>query len=520
MTTTKADQTSIARRTRLAIKSLQWFCETSLDEALLAAENANGDTAPTSAKESLMHLVRSSHTGIPAYEDFYRNQKVNISACYSSDELLKVLPFLSKANFINEYSLAQRCLNGDLSCLDFAHFSSGSGGKPTVWGRFSSDEISVAFRFEQILRDSFQADALTSLAVVAFPLGSWVGGLYTTLCLRYICAKGYPVTLVTPGNDVLEIIRVVKELSPQFQQTIILGYPPFIKTVIDSGRAASVPWSTYNLRMVFAGEVFSEEWRSMVAQRAGISDPLTSMVSIFGTADAGVLACETPFSARIRKWIAERPEIARKLFGRDRLPSLMQYDPNSRFMEMRPDDNTIVFSTLPSTFDKSEPEIGVTSPLIRYSIGDAGGLISYTDMINFIKTESNGTFSPIEETAASDPSRVIPIRKMPFVYVFGRAFWTVSLYGANVYVDHVMVGLETDAVRESVTGKFVLAVCEDSMGDTRLSVTVELAAGVEESEKLRESILNESILNELKRLNSEYGHYVSRWVFTCLFCES
>lgn len=36
--------------------------------------------------------------------------------------------------------------------------------------------------------------------VVALPLGSWVGGLFTTLCLRYLTLKGYRLTTVTPGG--------------------------------------------------------------------------------------------------------------------------------------------------------------------------------------------------------------------------------------------------------------------------------------------------------------------------------
>jgi hypothetical protein len=167
-----------------------------------------------------------------------------------------------------------------------------------------------------------------------------------------------------------------------FKQTIILGYPPFLKGVIDTGLAQMVPWSTYNLKMVFAGEVFSEEWRALVASRAGIQDPLTDMVSIYGTADAGVLACETPFSARVRKWISKRPDVARQLFGKDRLPSLMQYDPGMyvifinlhlircadvlnyrRYMELHRDEGTLVFSSIPT--DLSNNTNTITAPLIR-----------------------------------------------------------------------------------------------------------------------------------------------------------
>lgn len=44
------------------------------------------------------------------------------------------------------------------------------------------------------------------------------------------------------------------------------------------------------------------------------------------------------------------------------------------------------------------------------------------------------------------------MRRQPFVYVFGRSFWAVSLYGANVYVEQVMPALEDqEAVTQVVT---------------------------------------------------------------------
>ena len=48
------------------------------------------------------------------------------------------------------------------------------------------------------------------------------------------------------------------------------------------------------------------------------------------------------------------------------------------------------------------------------------------------------------------------------MWVLGRAHWTVSLYGANVHVEIVMVSLETPAVSEVVTGKSILSVSDDA----------------------------------------------------------
>ncbi|GAA6624159.1 hypothetical protein NUACC26_099840 [Scytonema sp. NUACC26] len=99
------------------------------------------------------------------------------------------------------------------------------------------------------------------------------------------------------------------------------------------------------------------------------------------------------------------------------------------------------------------------------------------------------------------------IRSLPFVYVFGRSNFTVSYFGANIYPQNVTVGLEQALIREWVTGKFVLQVKEDADKNRYLSVVVELAPGIEESDEKKQAIAS-SILEQLKRLNSEFANYV------------
>src|SRR6476620_10468519 len=102
--------------------------------------------------------------------------------------------------------------------------SPGSTRTPAFWPRTIDDERHVATRFEQVFHDSFQADERTTLAVVCFALGTWVGGMYTASCCRHLSAKGYPITVVAPGNDVAEILRVVREIGAMFDQVVLLGY--------------------------------------------------------------------------------------------------------------------------------------------------------------------------------------------------------------------------------------------------------------------------------------------------------
>jgi phenylacetate-CoA ligase len=370
--------------------------------------------------------------------------------------------------------------------------SSGSTGKPTFWPRALADELAVAVRFEQIFRDSFRAGESSTLAVVCFALGTWVGGIYTANCSRHLAAKGYRVTVVTPGNNKEEIFRIMADLAPQFEQIVLLGYPPFIKDAIDTGISRGVDWKRHRMRMVFAGEVFSEEWRGLICERAGIDTPASSTASLYGTADAGVLANETPLSNSIRAFLAEKPAAARALFGESRLPTLAQYDPAHRYFEVQ--DGRLIFTG----------DNGV--PLVRYDILDSGGVIGYQQILDFLSMQGWNAESELSDLAAQTGSTVA--REMPFVYVFGRSDFTVSYFGANVYPENVTVGLEAPEIAEFVTGKFVLQVAEGQDLNLTLSLTVEMAAGMTASEE-RAARIEESVIGALTRINSEFAHYVS-----------
>jgi phenylacetate-CoA ligase len=454
-------------------------------EAFLAA----GAASPQDPRERVVGLFHRVAGSVPAYRAFLRERGVDPGEVRTFADFER-LPLLTKENYHRRYPLPDLCRDGRLDGCDMIAVSSGSTGQPTIWPRSVTDELAVAARFEQVFADSFAAGERSTLAVVCFPLGTWVGGLYTLACVRHLAAKGYPITAVAPGNNKAEILRVIPELAAHCDQTVLLGYPPFVKDVIDTGIAAGLDWTRYAVKLVLAGEVFSEEWRDLVGRRAGMSSPCYDSASLYGTADAGVLGTETPLSVCIRRFLAARPEAAGELFGESRLPTLVQYDPASRFFETH--DGTLLFSG----------DNGV--PLIRYHIADEGGLIGYQDMLAFCGRHG---FDPVAELGRRAGPGARGVRPQPFSYVFGRSYFTVSYFGANVYPENVTVGLEQPAVSGWVTGKFVLEVTSDADGNPHLHVTVELAPG-EAPDAGREHVLAESIRGQLQRLNSEFAHYV------------
>jgi phenylacetate-CoA ligase len=438
-------------------------------------------------EQHVLDLFYKTSLTVPAYKKFLAEYNVDISSVQSLAEFQK-LPFTDKENYIKKYPIAETCRGGDLANLDFVSVSSGSTGIPTFWMRDAQDEIRIAERFEQILTECFVPMAESNLCVICFPVGTWVGGMFTANCVRYLSMKGYKLTLVTPGNNKEEILRVIGDVGGNFERVILFGYPPFLKDVVDTGIARGLDWSKFDNKLVMAGESFSEEWRSLMSERMGIKDELTSFSSMYGTADAGVLANETPLTIKIRKFFATRPELTRRIFGQSRLSSLCQYDPFSRYFEEH--ENTLLFTG----------DNGI--PLIRYHINDNGGVYSFDEMISILNQEG---FDVLKELKKDYPGLII--RNMPFVYVFGRSMFTLSYFGANIYPENIAIGLESASVRGYVTGKYVMQILEDDSRNPRFKITVELMPGVEISQDRKEEI-GESILASILHVNSEYKHYV------------
>jgi len=464
------------------ISAFDHFRRNSLDELLSPGENSDG------LPEALA-LLRRAADGVPAYGAMLKAADVTPADVHDAADFAK-LPLLNKENYVRRFPLEALVEGGDLTACDFFAVSSGSTGEPTLWPRGLHHEFPIAVRFEQVLRDNFRAHERRTLAVVCFALGSWVGGMYTTSCLRWLAAKGYPLLIVTPGNKIDEILRVVKRLAPDFEQTVLFGYPPFLKEVVDAGRLEKLDWVKFNVRLVTAGEVFSETWRDLVLERLEQDEGLNSIASLYGTADAGVLGNETPFSVAIRRFLTERPEAAKALFGEERLPTLCQYDPTSRYFEVV-DGGTLAFSG-----DNG-------APLIRYHIADQGGLYSFEAMRARL---ADYQFDPETALTQAGFGRA---RRLPFVYVFGRANFTLSFFGANIFPETISLALEKPGLSRWTTGKFVMEVKEGLADRPRFTVAIELA-DKEAADPARIELAEREILDTLVTHNSEYANYVSK----------
>jgi phenylacetate-CoA ligase len=460
-----------------ALAALGRFYRTSLDEEL-----GRHLTEPPSL--AVLELFRAAAREVPAYAKFLQAAGFDAAKVQGAADFSRV-PVATKETYHRAHALSALCWGGDLSGSDMLAVSSGSTGEPAIWPRAVSDEMGTAFRMEQVLRDAFGAHQKKTLAVVCFALGSWVGGMYTTACLRHVAAKGYPLTLATPGNQKAEILRVLRALQPSFEQIVLCGYPPFLKDVIDSGRADGFDWHAQPVKLLMAGEVFSEEWRSVVCERLGARQPELATASLYGTADGGVLANETPLSVLLRQRLAREPELARQLFGEARLPTLCQYDPLHRYFEAV--DGDLLFSG----------DGGI--PLLRYRILDRGGLHAFAELSSALGEHGRVASADLLARGAG-------VRSLPFVHVFGRSSFALSFYGANLYPENIAVGIEQPALLQLLSGKFVMQIVHDAEQNPTVDVAVELLPGQAPSDALAADVAA-SIQRELERVNSEFKHY-------------
>lgn len=456
---------------------------------LPALDNEGATARAAVGAARALALFQAAARRVPAYRDFLARAGCDPATVQTAADWARV-PIMDKANYLRQYPLADLCWDGTLTGLHMISVSSGSTGQPFFWPRGIRQELATATSFEEIYRYGFGADRRRTLVVVCFAMGTWIAGTFTLQATALVAQRGYPITLVTPGLNRDEILRAVRELGPQFEQVVLAGYPPFVKDVLDAGRTAGLDWAAYGIKLIFAGEVFSEAWRAHVLELAGATDVLADSAALYGSADAAVLGHEWPLSVAVRRHAAAQPDRAAALFGAARLPTLLQYDPLLRYFEQI--GGELVFTAATGT------------PLIRYNIHDSGGLLPAAEVLAWCRAAD---YDPVAEvTAAGDAAGAT---ELPFVYLFGRSDFTISFYGANIYPENVQAGLETAAIRDHVTGKFVMYVTHDPQRRERIAIHVELAPGrlpATAGELL--APVGAAIIAEVRRQNSEFANYV------------
>lgn len=428
-------------------------------------------------------LFHKAAEKVPAYKDFLYAHKVH-RANIRTFKNFKDVPQTNKKAYLRRYPLKDLAWDGNLNKLFSFSSTSGSTGEPFYFARSSELEWESSLVHEFFLRSSSHGLDKPTLVLVCFGMGVWIGGLITHRAFQMAGERGLPVSILAPGINKIEIFNALKKLAPNFGQVILAGYPPFIKDIIDEAPEYGVNLGKLNIRLLFAAEAFSEKFRDYVAKKAKVKNIYLDTMNIYGTADIGTMAFETPTSILLRRLALKNKKLFAGIFGGiKKTPTLAQYNP------------------LFITFEEEGGEILLTGnnavPLIRYNIGDHGGVYSFGEIAYIFKKYG----VDIKKEAKS--AGIDKLSLLPFVYVYERADLATTLYGLQIYPEMIREALLEKSIAHALTGKFALATKFSSKQNQYLEINLELKKGARTTQALKKLALKK-IIAALLAKSSEF----------------
>ncbi len=434
-------------------------------------------------KRNALELFHKAAHEVPAYKDFLRKNKINPTKIKTFADF-QFVPPVNKKNYLRQYPPDKLVWGGKLSNATVWTSTSGSTGEPFYFPRTEMLDKQYSVLAETFLNDSSYGIEKPTLVIVGFGMGVWIGGILTYKAFEIASQRvKQVVSIITPGINKGEIFHALKSLSPRFGQTILIGYPPFIKDVLEEAPVQGIDLKKLHIRLLFAAEAFTESFRDYLAKQVGIKNVYRDTLNIYGTADIGAMASETPTSILLRRLALKNNHLFETLFTKiTKTPTVAQYNP------------TFI------TFEAPEGEILLTGnntlPLIRYAVGDHGGIFSMDEMREKL-TQHEMDFAAVARRVHA------PINEMPFVYVYERSDFSVKLYGAIIYPEHIREALAHPALQTFVTGKFTMMTKFNKKEDEYLEIAIEMKRGKKVSKSFTQKIQHHIVESLLKR-NAEY----------------
>ena len=411
---------------------------------------------------------------VPAYRDFIdkRGGKPKIMLRNNMMPDLQMIPEMDKANYVKQYPNEARVRGGKLPRKGvMIDESSGSSGKPTSWVRGPVERWLTKEMLQLSYHRAMQGQQGQSIIINAFALGAWATGLNVTMCLTDISV------IKSTGPDMDKIVNTMLEFGPQYHY-IIMGYPPFLKTLADDER---IDWNTYTADAIFGGEGISESMRDYLLKT------YTQVIGSYGASDLEInVAAENNFTIALRKMILEDTQVRDALTYTDFgvTPMVFQYNPLAYYIETNDKGEVLVTLCRPTNI----------APKIRYNIHDRGHVIRHELLRN--KLKGLGKWDQLKDL----PGRV----DLPILFLYGRSDMSIDYYGANVTPDsirEILYGI-TDLAPKLNT--FRLMSRENKKHDKEMEIAIELCEGKEDTYDHKQ--LADQLLDRLAAVNKDFNN--------------
>ncbi|NOZ87796.1 MAG: phenylacetate--CoA ligase family protein [Deltaproteobacteria bacterium] len=412
--------------------------------------------------EKAFQVFKEALESVPAYRDFLKRSGFDPNFVKGPQDFEKI-PITDKEQYLRKYKLPELCLNGTLKGMHTVYRSAGTTGEPLFWPRLPEEEAGLPAMLSRELNATYNTEGIHTLIVAALPLGSWLrGGEVTWAAHAAALSTNGAFTCVTPGDDVEETVRVIKMLGEYYQQIVLVCYPPRLLPIIDMGEKSGLDWPGMKIRFAFVGESVSEEWRSKIGSRIGLSETeLLATWGNYGGTETGRVGRETPFTVLLRRKASEDEALCKELFGKSRPPFLCERDPAAAQVEVI--DGEMVFTKHQAV------------PLVRYNIHDRGAIIS-RHRINEIFAARNIDLGHLLQNLGF--SKRDSDSDAPILAIYGRSEGAVRFMGVEIHPSQVIEALVDSPLKGSCTRNVKLVLETGYRGEQQLRLIIELADGL------------------------------------------
>lgn len=412
------------------------------------------------ARHKAYHVYRRALRDCPAYQEFIGIRPVVRNASHFDE-----VPVTDKDNYVRAFSIESRCYGGKIPRRGvIIDESSGSSGTPNNWVRGPAERASVARLIQMVFDAKYGDEALMILN--CFALGPWATGMSVSMSLAEVAR------LKSIGPDVEKLENSLRTFGPDYHY-MIAGYPPFIRNFVDT---TSLDLNEYNAHLVVGGEGISENLRTHLAKH------FRSITSSYGASDLEInIASESDLTIAIRKICHERPELSRKLFGRDDAPMIFQYNPLDYVIEQN-DEGELLFTIA---------RLSNVAPKLRYNLHDLGGRYRAVELFRILRSEG----VKVEDLK-------VPVDYFPILYLFGRSDLTVPFYGSKIFtsdIESIIYGHEGLA---GTVNTFQIRSFEDETLTRQLLIRLECAEG-HSPDELPDGLVN-LMFEGLIRVNQDF----------------
>jgi len=436
------------------------------------------------SKRSLK-LFKKAARELPAYKEFLKSKGFNPGEVKNVNDYF-LIPTTNKKEYLQQTAREKLIWKEDWRSPLIFCATSGSTGEPYYFPRNDKLAWQMSWIVQDFILNSSYGRGRT-LVILGFGMGVWIGGVITLRAFEIAAKRMHaPIAILPTGYNKIEIFKTLQKVAPDFDQTILVGYPPFTKEIIDEAPSEGVDLTKLNIRLLFAAEAFTETYRNYVCQNAGVGNPLLDTLNIYGTADIGAMAHETPLSILIRRLALEDPLLYQDMFGQiEKTPTLAQYNPD--FIEFESVDDKIILTS------------NGALPLIRYAVGDHGGVLDYSHIERLLHQYGFNLKKEIKKAGIENT-----VKKRPFVFVYERSDLSVTLHGIIIYPEFIKEGLLKPSITSLFTEKFTMATKHDIHHNQFLQINLELQKGLEPTKKIEEQALKAICASMIKK-SSEFA---------------